>query len=59
MLRDVRPVRANGVHWRSYEATGEQWFYCHTHDFEVYGPKADVMAAAARHCPEIAERMAR
>lgn len=60
MIREVRPVRGkNGGYWRAIEATGEQWFYCSTHGFEEYGPKAEVHAAAARHCPEIAALMAR
>ena len=59
MIREGRPGRpGNGGHFRSIEATGEYWFYCSTHDVEEYGPKAEVLAAAARHCPEIDARSA-
>lgn len=59
MIREVRPTWHNGGAWRAIEPTGELWFYCHTHAVEEYGPKADVLAAAAAHCPEIAAPMAR
>jgi hypothetical protein len=58
MTREVRPQRdMNGGFWRSIELTGEMWFWCQTHGVEEYGPKAEVLDAAGRHCPDIAARL--